>query len=139
VPTNDADAKVMIVQSYEDTPSDPGISADGNDEGMLASEVDANASILEARADTVAAMYALCQEEISLGLYSKMSPISRIRVQAIKRELWDGFEALCKQGGVQPYPESLSSAAGCITSMFADVEPDEEEFGKMLLSEVSMM
>jgi len=100
---------------------------------------DIDASLLVACADTVAAMYALCQEDVSLGLHSKMTPASRARSQAIPRELWHGFVALCKQGGVQPYPESLSSAAGCITSDFADAEPDIEEFGKMLLSEISMM
>ena len=111
----------------------------GADQGLEKRQKHIDASLLVACADTVAAMYASCKEDVSLGPYSKMTPACRDRSRTITGEFWDGFESLCKQGGVQTYPETLSSAAGCITTMFADVEPDEDQFGKMLLSEISMM
>ena len=84
-------------------------------------------------------MYELCQEDDSLGTFSKMPPASKQRSQEIRGELWDLFASLCQHHRLDPTPESLSSAAGCLPSTFSDMEPDMESFKELILNELSMM
>lgn len=89
--------------------------------------------------ETVLKMYELCSEEDGMGSYSRMDATSKERVQQIRSELWDHFALLGKLRGLDPTPESLSSSAGCLPSMFSDSEPNLTEFAKIVEEELSMM
>ena len=87
-----------------------------------------------------ATMYELCQEDINMGFYGKMSPSNKQRSHNIRVELCDHFSSLYKfRHDTTPYPESLSSSAGCLPSIFADMEPDVESFTEVVFSEVLSM
>jgi hypothetical protein len=100
--------------------------------------VDCSASIPPFE-EVVSVMYDLCQEEDSHGPYSIMPAASKERVQQIRSMLWDHFEILCKHRGIHPTPESLSSSAGCLPSMYGDSGPDLEAFTKIVEEELAMM
>jgi len=88
----------------------------------------------------ITTMYDLCQEDVNMGFYGKMSPSNKQRSHSIRVELCDHFSSLYQlRHNREPYPESLSSSAGCLPSIFADMEPDMESFTEVVLSEILSM
>ena len=93
----------------------------------------------EASDSLIASMHKLCKENFDLGPYNKMSSESTQRSIAIRGEIWDNLESLCVLRGMEPTPESLSSSAGCLPTIFEDYTQSIEDFKAIVKSELAMM
>ena len=65
-------------------------------------------------------MYTLSEGDVAFGPHSRMSVSSKERSREVRGELWDHFERFSLLRGATATPESLSSAPGCLPSIFAD-------------------
>ena len=88
---------------------------------------------------SIVKMFQLCHEEDAMGAWFKMPKESRDRVRQVRGDTWDCFVAICAARGIHLTPEPLSSAAGAIPSMFADIEPDLEQFREIVWAEIKQM